>query len=97
MGGRPGLSSFTISEVASLIRCPSQRTSMPATLSVQRKGSIYGHNAHPRTSTQPEARGIVDASWTCSVSVHHQRTPAEAVFFAERPRTDAAGALGVEE
>jgi hypothetical protein len=34
--------------------------------------------SHPRTSTRPEARGIIDAYWTCSVSVYHQRTTAEA-------------------
>ena len=38
----------------------------------QRKGSIHGHNAHLRTSTRPEARGIIDAYWTRSVSIYHQ-------------------------
>ena len=39
---------------------------------VRRDGSIHGHNAHLRPSTRPEARGIIDADWTRSVSVHHQ-------------------------
>ena len=65
-------SPFTMREGASSKRCPSQRTSIPATLFVRREGSIYGHNAHLRPSTRPEARGIIDAYWTRSVSVHHQ-------------------------
>jgi hypothetical protein len=64
------------SEVHSLRRCHSQRTA--TVVCARRRGPIDGHSPHRRTSTRPEARGIIDAHQARSVPFHHQRTCAEA-------------------
>jgi hypothetical protein len=57
-------------------RCHSRRTA--TVVCARRRGPIDGHSPHRRTSTRPEARGIIDAHQARSVPFHHQRTCAEA-------------------